>query len=105
MGWWHLFKEWFLSPGEKYNVNPYLPLVFISVRFLCFFFRFTELSKIGGIKTLCASGFAYWLLFYFRLFIPYYCWQKHSGVGVCFHCDMGGLWILWYCEENKGKDK
>lgn len=24
MEWWLLFKEWFLSLGEKYNVNPYI---------------------------------------------------------------------------------
>ena len=24
MNWWDLFKEWFLSLGEKYNVNPFI---------------------------------------------------------------------------------
>ncbi len=24
MSWWESFKEWFLSLGEKYNVNPYI---------------------------------------------------------------------------------
>ena len=24
MEWWDTFKEWFLSLGEKYNVNPYI---------------------------------------------------------------------------------
>ena len=24
MEWWLHFKEWFLSLGEKYNVNPYI---------------------------------------------------------------------------------
>lgn len=24
MGWWEAFKEWFLSLGTKYNVNPYI---------------------------------------------------------------------------------
>jgi len=24
MEWWEVFKEWFLSLGEKYNVNPYI---------------------------------------------------------------------------------
>ncbi|MDE3144290.1 MAG: hypothetical protein KGL19_09065 [Bacteroidota bacterium] len=24
MEWWNIFKEWFLSLGEKYNVNPYI---------------------------------------------------------------------------------
>ncbi len=24
MEWWEAFKEWFLSLGEKYNVNPYI---------------------------------------------------------------------------------
>lgn len=24
MEWWEIFKEWFLSLGEKYNVNPYI---------------------------------------------------------------------------------
>lgn len=24
MEWWEIFKEWFLSLGGKYNVNPYI---------------------------------------------------------------------------------
>jgi len=24
MEWWEMFKEWFLSLGEKYHVNPYI---------------------------------------------------------------------------------
>lgn len=24
MSWWQSFTEWFLSLGEKYNVNPYI---------------------------------------------------------------------------------
>lgn len=24
MEWWDMFKEWFLSVGEKYNVNPFI---------------------------------------------------------------------------------
>jgi hypothetical protein len=24
MEWWEIFKNWFLSLGEKYNVNPYI---------------------------------------------------------------------------------
>lgn len=24
MEWWHMFTTWFLSLGEKYNVNPYI---------------------------------------------------------------------------------
>ena len=24
MEWWQIFKEWFLSLGGKYNVNPYI---------------------------------------------------------------------------------
>lgn len=24
MEWWETFKEWFLSLGNKYNVNPYI---------------------------------------------------------------------------------
>ncbi|MEO8582317.1 MAG: hypothetical protein ABI415_00900 [Flavitalea sp.] len=24
MGWWQIFKEWFFSLGDKYNVNPYI---------------------------------------------------------------------------------
>ena len=40
MGRWEIFKEWFLSLGEKYNVNPYIfggiylgaiPFFFISL--------------------------------------------------------------------------
>jgi len=40
MEWWVIFKEWFLSLGEKYNVNPYIfggiyigaiPFFFISL--------------------------------------------------------------------------
>ena len=40
MGWWEILKEWFLSLGEKHNVNPYvfggiyvgaIPFFFISL--------------------------------------------------------------------------
>ena len=40
MEWWETFEEWFLSLGEKYNVNPYIfggiylgaiPFFFISL--------------------------------------------------------------------------
>ena len=40
MEWWQIFKEWFLSLGEKYNVNPFIfggiylgaiPFFFISL--------------------------------------------------------------------------
>ncbi|MDQ3140621.1 MAG: hypothetical protein M3Q56_00065 [Bacteroidota bacterium] len=40
MHWWDIFKEWFLSLGEKYHVNPFIfgsiylgavPFFFLSV--------------------------------------------------------------------------
>lgn len=40
MEWWEIFKEWFVSLGQKYNVNPYIfggiylgaiPFFFISL--------------------------------------------------------------------------
>ena len=40
MEWWEIFKEWFLSLGTKYDVNPYvfggiyigaIPLFFLSL--------------------------------------------------------------------------
>jgi len=40
MEWWEIFKEWFLSLGEKYHVNPFIfggiylgaiPFFFISL--------------------------------------------------------------------------
>ena len=43
MEWWEAFKEWFLSLGEKYNVNPYIfggiylgaiPFFFLSLYWL-----------------------------------------------------------------------
>ncbi len=24
MAWWEMFKEWFMSLGDKYNVNPFI---------------------------------------------------------------------------------
>ena len=39
MEWWETFKEWFLSLGDKYNVNPYIfggiYIGAIPVFFLC----------------------------------------------------------------------
>lgn len=41
MEWWETFKHWFLSLGDKYNVNPYIfggiyvgaiPLFFLCLR-------------------------------------------------------------------------
>ncbi len=43
MHWWDIFKEWFLSLGEKYNVNPFIfggiylgavPFFFISMAWI-----------------------------------------------------------------------
>ncbi len=49
MEWWEAFKEWFLSLGEKYNVNPYIfggiyvgaiPIFFICLCCLLIFVLF-----------------------------------------------------------------
>ncbi|HWJ25724.1 MAG TPA: hypothetical protein VNS32_04225 [Flavisolibacter sp.] len=39
MDWWEAFKEWFLSLGEKYNVNPYI-FGSIYIGAIPFFFLF-----------------------------------------------------------------
>ncbi|MBN8718427.1 MAG: hypothetical protein J0H85_03220 [Sediminibacterium magnilacihabitans] len=48
MGWWEAFKEWFLSLGTKYNVNPYIfgciyigaiPFFFLCLRWTIFRIR------------------------------------------------------------------
>ena len=39
MDWWETFKEWFLSLGEKYNVNPYI-FGSIYIGAIPFFFLF-----------------------------------------------------------------
>ncbi|HUZ59296.1 MAG TPA: hypothetical protein VMU83_10985 [Hanamia sp.] len=51
MEWWHLFKEWFFSLGEKYNVNPYI-FGGIYVGAIPFFFiSLYRTIKISGIKS------------------------------------------------------
>ncbi len=48
MEWWEIFKEWFLSLGEKYNVNPYI-FGGIYIGAIPFFFLFLS-RTIKNIK-------------------------------------------------------
>ena len=48
MEWWEAFKEWFLSLGEKYNVNPYI-FGSIYIGAIPFFFLFLS-RTIKNIK-------------------------------------------------------
>ena len=49
MEWWQIFKEWFLSLGEKYNVNPYIfggiYIGAIPFFFLCLGWTFKKIRK------------------------------------------------------------
>jgi ABC-type Co2+ transport system permease subunit len=47
MEWWHLFKEWFLSLGEKYNVNPYIfGAIYVGAIPFFFFFLYRTIKNI-----------------------------------------------------------
>jgi glycopeptide antibiotics resistance protein len=64
MEWWEIFKEWFLSLGEKYNVNPYI-FGGIYVGAIPFFFLFLAktIKKIRNKKSfvlpLLLTGFCF----------------------------------------------
>ncbi len=49
MEWWETFKEWFLSLGEKYNVNPYIfggiYIGAIPLFFLCLSWTIKNIKK------------------------------------------------------------
>ena len=49
MSWWETFKEWFLSLGKKYNVNPYIfggiYLSAIPFFFLCLGWTIKNIKK------------------------------------------------------------
>ncbi len=47
MEWWHLFKDWFLSLGEKYNVNPYIfGGIYLGAIPFFFLFLYQTIKKI-----------------------------------------------------------
>jgi hypothetical protein len=49
---WELFKEWFLSLGEKYNVNPYIfGGISVGAIPLFFFFLYLTIKKMRQIKS------------------------------------------------------
>ena len=49
---WELFKEWFLSLGEKYNVNPYIfGGIYIGAIPFFFFFLYLTIKKIKQKKS------------------------------------------------------
>lgn len=52
MHWWEIFKDWFLSLGNKYNVNPY---IFGSIYFgaipVFFFFLSRTIKNIKSKKS------------------------------------------------------
>jgi len=63
MEWWEIFKEWFLSLGEKYNVNPYIfggiyigaiPFFFLS---LYWTIRTIKAKKSMGLPVLLTGFF------------------------------------------------
>ena len=49
---WELFKEWFLSLGEKYNVNPYIfGGIYVGAIPFFFFFLYLTIKKIRQKKS------------------------------------------------------
>lgn len=53
MEWWHAFKDWFLSLGENYNVNPFI-FGAIYIGAIPFFFAslFWTVRNIKGKKSI-----------------------------------------------------
>jgi hypothetical protein len=75
MEWWETFKEWFVSLGEKYQVNTFI-FGSIYLGAIPFFFYLTLLDnkKYQKEKINRASCFINRLNFHISLFIPYNCW-------------------------------
>ena len=64
MAWWETFKEWFLSLGKKYNVNPYIfggiYLSAIPFFFLCLAWTIKNIKKRKPIVLpLLLTGFCF----------------------------------------------
>ncbi len=92
MEWWETFKDWFLSLGEKYNVNPFIfggiylgaiPFFFISLSWTiknikkkrpvvlpilltCFFFILAYLYLL-----IAGKNIPVWVYFFIALMIGY----------------------------------
>jgi len=76
MDWLETFKEWFLSLGEKYNVNPYI-FGGIYVGAIPFFFSLFKLDNQESKKKEkinCCYGIINGLVFYICLLISSYSW-------------------------------
>ncbi len=64
MEWWDTFKDWFLSLGDKYNVNPYIfGGIYIGAIPLFFFFLGWTVKNIKNKKPfvlpLLLTGFCF----------------------------------------------
>src|SRR6185312_314175 len=62
--WWGIFKEWFFSLGEKYNVNPYIfGSIYISAIpffFLCIGWTIKNIkNKKPFVLPLLLTGFCF----------------------------------------------
>ena len=92
MEWWEIFKNWFLSLGEKYNVNPYIFGVIyvgaIPFFFLCLGWTIRKIRKKKSfVLPLLLTGFFFisaylyliivgknipvWVYFFIGLMIAY----------------------------------
>ncbi|MEO6683813.1 MAG: hypothetical protein ABIN48_13405 [Ginsengibacter sp.] len=57
MEWWNLFKEWFLSLGEKYHVNPLIfGSIYVGAIPFFFFFLYRTIKKIRSKKPFVFSA-------------------------------------------------
>ncbi len=53
MEWWEIFKEWFFSLGEKYNVNPYIfGIIYLGAIPFFFFFLYRTIKNIRQKKSI-----------------------------------------------------
>ena len=64
MEWWHLFTEWFLSLGEKYNVNPYIfGGIYVGAIPFFLFFLYRTIKNIKHKKSFVLSALLTGLFF------------------------------------------
>lgn len=64
MEWWEIFKQWFFSLGEKYNVNPYIfGSIYVGAIPFFFFFLYRMIKNIRNKKPFLLSALLTGLFF------------------------------------------
>jgi len=93
MEWWETFKEWYLSLGEKYNVNPFIfggiYVGAIPFFFLCLYWTIKNIrNKKSSVLPVLLTG-----LFFISAYLYLLVVGKNIPIWVYFFI---GLMVLYW---------